>query len=201
MLIHQSECVLLYHSSGSCVTSSDLFLTSLLFLTSWYVPLQSYKESRKKGLFQLRLYWRATSWTWGHHTGFLSIPMFAWHLVSSDSGKRQAPCHQQMGCCYAVNISVGRIPSLSIWMSVYPQVYLALLKRTLLTAANSFFEHVYASLSIYHMQEDLAFICYVHSLLHLISPCSFFSCCAARPDKLNVKKQACPWPCLHSVLW
>jgi len=80
---------------------------------------------------------------------------------SSDSGKRQALCHQQMGCCSAENIPVGRIPSLSIWMPVYPQVYLALSKRMLLTAVNSFFEHVYAPVSIHHMQEELAFICYV----------------------------------------
>lgn len=80
---------------------------------------------------------------------------------SSDSGKRQALCHQQMGCCSAENIPVGRIPSLSIWMPVYPQVYLALSKRMLLTAVSSFFEHVYAPVSIHHMQEELAFICYV----------------------------------------
>jgi len=68
-------------------------------------------------------------------------------------------------------------------------------------AANSFFEHVYAPVSIYRMQEKLGFICYVLWLLHLISLCSFFPCCAARPDKLNVQKQACPWPRLHGILW
>ena len=105
--------------------------------------------SRGKGIFQPRPYRRATCCKRGHYTGFLPIPMFAWHLISRDGGKRQARCHQQMGCRYAANVSiVGRIPSLSIWMSVYPQVYLALLKRMLRTAANSFFEHVYAPVSI-----------------------------------------------------
>lgn len=109
--------------------------------------------SRGKGIFQRRPYRRATCCKRGCYTGFLPMPMCAWHLISWDSGKRQAWCHQQMGCRYAVNVSVGSIPSLSIWMSVYPQVYLTLLKRMLRTAANSFFEHVYAPVSIYHMQE------------------------------------------------
>lgn len=156
--------------------------------------------SRGKGIFQPRPYRRATCCKRGHHTGSLPVPMFAWHLISRDSGKRQARCHRQMGRRYAVNVSVGSVPSLSIWMSVYPQVYLALLKRMLRTAANSFSEHVYAPVSIYHMQEELAFIGYVLWLLHLISPCSFFPCCAARPDELDVQKQACPWPCSHRLL-
>lgn len=94
---------------------------------------------REKGVFHPRPYWRATCSKTGHYTGSLPTPVFAWHLRSRGSSTRQARCHQQMGCCYVVNISAGSIPSLNIWMSVYPKVYLALLKMMLRTAANFFF--------------------------------------------------------------
>lgn len=118
---------------------------------------------------------------------------------SSDSGKRQALCHQQMGCCYAENIPVGRIPSLSIWMPVYPQVYLALSKRMLLTAVNSFFWTCVCSCFHPSHARGAGFYLLCARLFHLISPCSFFPCCATSPDKLDVKEQACPWPCSHTI--
>lgn len=94
--------------------------------------------SRGKWVFHPRPYWGAPCCKQGHYTGLLPTPVFAWHLISRDSGKRQARCHQQMGCCYAANVSVGSIASLSIWTSVCPQVYLAVLKRMLRTSANFF---------------------------------------------------------------
>lgn len=74
-------------------------------------------------------------------------------------------------------------------MSVYPQVYLALLKRMLQTAANSFFEHVYAPVCIYHMQEKLAFICYVLWPL-ILSPlvASFPAVCLDLTNSMSRKK-------------
>lgn len=112
-------------------------LPSVMQKASLTAPLACpYLEEK---VFFIPTYWRAACSKTGHYTGSLPIPMFAWHLRSRGSSTRQARCHQQMGHRYVANISVGSIPSLSIWMSVYPKVYLALLKRMLQTAANFFF--------------------------------------------------------------
>lgn len=111
----------------------SLGLQQLHPLPCWHVPVQ------RKRFFHPRPYRGAPCCKRGHYTAFLPTPMFAWPLISRDSGKRQARCHQQMGCCYPANVSVGSIASLSIWTSVCPQVYLALLNRMLRTSAIFFF--------------------------------------------------------------
>lgn len=150
--------------------------------------------SRGKGVFHLRPYWRAARSKTGLYTDSLPLPMFVWHSRSRGSSTRQARCHQQMGCRYVVNISVGSIPSLSIWMSVYPKVYLALLKRLLRTAANFFlnmcmllFLSVPCKTGWLLSVNVLWFflVSFLFLLLFLASLCSFSPCYAARPDKLD----------------
>lgn len=140
----------------------DLTWLWLVLLTSWFVSAQSYKVTRRRGLFQPRPYQRATCWNWGHCRGFLSIPTFAWHLIAVTVAKDR---HCAISRWDAVLQRTSLLVEFPAWasecLSILRFTWLYLSKRMLLTAVNSFFEHVYAPVSIHHMQEELAFICYV----------------------------------------